>query len=118
MSYVDCIVIPVPKANKDAYLKMAKETAPIFTKHGAVRVVENWGDDIPKGKTTDFFSAVKAEESETVALAWIEWPNKFMRDEGMKKVMADPAMQPGPAGVFDGKRMIFAGFDTILDTTR
>jgi uncharacterized protein YbaA (DUF1428 family) len=47
-------------------------------------------------------------------VAWIEWPSKEVRDEGWKKVMADPRMRPDNMP-FDGKRMIHGGFAPILD---
>ena len=118
MSYVDGFVIPVPVANREAYLKTAQTAAPLFLEHGALQVVECWGDDLAKGHTTDFFSAVKAEDGETIVFSWIIWPSKQARDEGNAKVMADPRMmmedQPMP---FDGKRLIFGGFSPMLDTS-
>jgi uncharacterized protein YbaA (DUF1428 family) len=43
------------------------------------------------------------------------WPDRATRDGGMKKAMADARVQAvGSADVFDGKRMIFGGFQTIL----
>ena len=115
MSYVDGFVIPVPAGNKEAYRKVAAIAAPVFLESGATRVVECWGDDVPDGKTTDFRRAVKAEEGEQVVFSWIVWPSKAVRDEGMKKAMADPRLQPGQDMPFDGKRMIFGGFEIMLD---
>lgn len=115
MSYVDGFVIPVPANGKQAYLDMAAKAAPIFHEHGATRVVECWGDDVPDGKVTDFRGAVKAEEGENVVFSWIEWPSKEVRDAGMAKVMADARMQPDGAMPFDGKRMIYGGFAPMLD---
>ena len=94
--------------------EMAGKAAPIFKEYGATRVVECWGDDVPHGKVTDFFMAVKAEEGETVVFSWIEWPSKEVRDAGMAKVMADERMKPGPDLPFEGKRMIYGGFAPIL----
>ena len=116
MSYVDGFVIPVPAGKKEAYRKMASTAAPIFMEYGATRVVECWGDDVPDGKVTDFKRAVQAEPGECVVFSWIIWPSKAVRDEGSKKVMADPRLQPGPDMPFDGKRMIFGGFAPLLDT--
>ena len=115
MSYVDGFVIPVPANGKQAYLDMATKAAPIFRQHGATRVVECWGDDVPDGKVTDFKGAVKAEEGETVVFSWVEWPSKEARDAGMAKVMADTSMQPGDVMPFDGKRLIYGGFAIMLD---
>jgi uncharacterized protein YbaA (DUF1428 family) len=115
MSYVDGFVIPVPANGRQAYLDMAAKAAPIFHEHGAIRVVECWGDDVPDGKVTDFKGAVKAEEGENVVFSWIEWPSKEVRDAGMAKVMADARMHPDGAMPFDGKRMIYGGFAPMLD---
>ncbi len=117
MSYIDGFVIPVPNGNKDAYREMAAKVAPIFAEFGATRMVECWGDDVPDGKVTDFKRAVQAEAGETVVFSWIVWPSRAARDEGNKKIMVDPRMKPGPDGMpFDGKRMIFGGFELMLDT--
>jgi uncharacterized protein YbaA (DUF1428 family) len=116
MSYIDGFVIPVPAGNKDSYLKMARDAAKIFMEHGATRVVECWGHDVPDGKVTDFRRAVQAQASENIVFSWIVWPSKAARDAGNKKVMADPRMQPGPDMPFDGKRLIFGGFEVLLDT--
>ena len=116
MSYIDGFVIPVPAGNKEAYRKVAAEAAKIFKEHGATRIVECWGDDVPDGKVTDFKRAVKAEPGENIVFSWIAWPSKAARDEGMKKAMADPRMQPGPDMPFDGKRLIYGGFQVLLET--
>lgn len=118
MSYIDGFVIAVPSASKDAFIRHAETIDPIFLELGATRVMECWGDDVPAGTQTDFRRAVQARDDETVAFAWIEWPDKTTRDAGMAKMMAgsdprsDPANNPMP---FDGKRMIFGGFDAVLD---
>ena len=116
MSYIDGFVIPVPNGKKEAYRKLASEAAPIFMEYGATQVVECWGDDVPDGKVTDFKRAVQAQPGETVVFSWIVWPSKAARDEGNKKAMQDPRMQPGPEMPFDGKRMIYGGFEPLLDT--
>ncbi len=116
MPYIDGYVIPVPKANREAYKEAAMQMAPLFKQYGALKVVETWGDDVPKGKTTDFYMAVKAGEDENVVFSWIVWKDKAARDAGMAKAMADPRMQPGASPApFDGKRMIFGGFEVLLE---
>ena len=115
MSYVDGFVIPVAADKKEAYRALASKAAPIFIEHGATRIVECWGDDVPDGKVTDFKRAVKAEAGENVVFSWIVWPSRAARDAGNRKVMADPRMQMGPDMPFDGKRMIFGGFEILLD---
>lgn len=112
--YTDGMVTPVPEANKDAYLELARKTSKKFRDLGAVRVVEAWGDDIPDGKVTDYRRAVKAESGETVAFSFIQWPDKATRDGAWQKLMEDPDMQDN-AMPFDGKRMFWGGFAPLLD---
>jgi uncharacterized protein YbaA (DUF1428 family) len=121
MSYIDGFVIAVPTANRQAMIDHAKFLDPMFIEWGAVRVVEAWGDDVPDGKQTDFKRAVAAKPDETVCFSWIEWPDKATRDAGMAKMQelmhsgderVDPEKHPMP---FDGARMIFGGFETVLE---
>ncbi len=113
--YADGMILPVPEAKKDAYRELAEKSAKQFREHGAVRVVEAWGDDVPDGKVTDFRRAVKAEDGESVVYSFIEWPDKETRDRAWEKMMADPEMQPGDDMPFDGKRMFWGGFRPIFD---
>ena len=115
MQYIDGFVAAVPTANRDKYLRHAKEAAEVFKQNGATRVVECWGDDVPTGKTTSFPQAVKLEPNETVAFSWVAWPSREARDTGMKKAMEDPRMK-NTEMPFDGKRMIYGGFEQILDS--
>ena len=116
MGYADGYLLPVPTARRDAYRDLATKAAAVFKDHGATRVVEAWGDDVPAGKVTDYKSAVKATGDEAVVYSWVEWPSKQARDEGMKKVMEDPRMKPDMDNMpFDGQRMVYGGFTTILD---
>lgn len=116
--YVDGFVLPVPNDKRDAYRALATKAAKLFKEHGAVRDVEAWQDDVPKGEVTDFFRAVKSEGDEAVVFSFIEWPDKATRDEGWKKVMADERMKPDGDMPFDGQRMFWGGFAPILDTAR
>lgn len=115
--YIDGFVLPVPHANRQAYYDMAEKAARTFEKHGSLRLVEAWGDDIPDGKLTDFRRAVQAKEDENVVFSWLEWPDKATRDQAWEKMMKDPDMQPDPANTpFDGMRMFWGGFDPIVDS--
>ena len=114
--YVDGFLVPVPEQNREAYREMAQTAAAVFLDHGAVRVVEAWGDDVPDGKVTDFRGAVLGEEGEKVVFSWVEWPSKEARVSGWEKVMADERLKHDPENnPFDGKRMIYGGFAPILD---
>lgn len=116
MTYVDGFVIPVPKANREAYRQLAAMAAPIFKEYGALKVVECWGDDVPPGKLTSFPTAVQCNEDEVVVFSWIVWPSKEARDKGNGLAMNDPRMVPPDIMPFDGKRMIFGGFEVLLET--
>ncbi len=96
MAYVDGFVVAVPTLNREAYRAFAERAAAVFREHGALKVVECWGDDVPEGKVTSFPMAVKLQSDETVVFSWITWPSRQVRDAGMKKVMADPRLQPVP----------------------
>ena len=116
MAYIDGFVLAVPTANREAYRKHSERVAPIFKEHGAMKLVECWGDDVPDGKLTSFPMAVQKKADETVVFAWIVWPSRQARDEGMKKVMADPRAQPGANPMpFDTKRLIFGGFEVLFE---
>ena len=119
MSYIDGFVIAVPTANKQKFIEHARHFDAMFIELGAIRVIEGWGDDVPDGKVTDFRRAVQATAEETVAFSWVEWPDKATRDTAMKKMMEDPRMDPSTPGnlpmPFDGKRMIFGGFEQLVE---
>jgi uncharacterized protein YbaA (DUF1428 family) len=113
--YVDGFVVAVPTANRDTYRRFAEEAAVVFRDHGALSLVECWGDDVPEGKINSMHTAVLRKPDETVVFSWITWPTKATRDAGMQKVMADPRMDGMKSGMpFDGTRMIFGGFEMIV----
>ena len=115
MNYIDGFVAAVPTANRDVYRRHAEIAAAVFKEHGALGVVECWGEDVPEGKLTSFPLAVQRKEDETVVFSWISWPSRSARDEGMKKAMADPRLQPDANPMpFDGKRLIYGGFEVLL----
>jgi uncharacterized protein YbaA (DUF1428 family) len=63
MTYIDGFVVPVPAGKKEAYRAMAARAVPVYKEHGATRVVECWGDDVPVGKQTDFKRAVEGRRT-------------------------------------------------------
>ncbi|SAL13936.1 hypothetical protein AWB67_00279 [Caballeronia terrestris] len=116
MNYVDGFVVAVPVAKREAFIKHAQAAAVVFKEFGALQVVECWGDDVPEGKLTSFPMAVKREADEQVVFSWIVWPSRAVRDEGMKAVMGDPRLNPETNPMpFDGKRVIFGGFEVIVE---
>ena len=112
MAYVDGMVVAVSTARRAEYVRFADATAVIFKEHGALSITDCWGDDVPPGEVTSFPLAVQCRDDETVALSWIVWPSKDVRDKGWADVMADPRMQAMQMP-FDGKRMIFGGFEIV-----
>src|SRR5262245_31146560 len=116
MSYIDGMVIPVTTSRKEEYRTMAGDWHRLLKEYGATRVVECWGNDVPDGKLTDLKRAVQAEKSETVVFSWIVWPSKEARDAGNAKLRTDPRAQMSGDMPFDMKRMIFGGFEVLLDS--
>jgi uncharacterized protein YbaA (DUF1428 family) len=114
--YIDGFVVPVPERNREAYRALASKMAKVFRQHGATRVVEALGDDVPKGEVTDFYRAVKAEDGEGVVFSFIEWPDKASRDEAWQKIMSDESLKPEGEMPFAGQRMFWGGFDKVVDT--
>lgn len=122
MTFFDGFVIAVPTANREKYQHHCETADSWFLENGALRVVEAWGEDVPTGEVTDFHRAVAAKEDETVCFAFVEWPDRATRDAAMAKMMSgemvddrfDQEKNPMP---FDGKRLIFGGFDAIYDQT-
>ncbi len=115
MTYVDGFLLAVPRAKLDAYKRMAREAGAVWMQYGALSYVECTADDVPYGELTSFPRAVQATEDEVVIFAWITYGSRAERDEVVSKVMADPRMKFDMASVpFDGKRMIFGGFEAFV----
>jgi uncharacterized protein YbaA (DUF1428 family) len=129
MSYIDCFLAPVPRANKAAYEELARLSAKVVKEHGALSVMECWLDESgPDAQTYhgietkqtqveygSFFKAAGARQDETVVVSYVEWPDKAARDAGMEKVTNDARMQfGGLAPAFDGRRLIAGGFKRML----
>lgn len=113
--YVDGYLVPVTTAKRDAYKVIADMFAAKAKALGAVRIVEAWADDVPDGQVTDFRRAVQARDNETVVFSFVIWPDRATRDAGWDAIMADPEMQPEGEMPFDGPRMIWGGFEPMLD---
>lgn len=116
MTYVDGFVASVQTTNRAAWVAHAEANAIIFKEYGALSVVECWGDDVPNGKLTSFPMAVKCQPDETVVFSWITWPSREVRDAAWQKVMTDPRIMAADRPVpFDTKRMIFGGFQALVE---
>ena len=119
MSYVLGFIVAVPEANEEAYRKHAADAFPIFKDTGVIRMVEAWEDDVPDGDLTDMRKAVKAQAGEKIVFSWIEYPSKEIADAADEKMRSDPRMADmGGDMPFDGKRMIYGGFETLSDIGR
>ena len=116
MTYFEGFIVPVPEANKDAYLKHATSASGLFNEVGVRRMVESWDSDVPEGKVTDFRKAVDAKPDEKIVFSWFEYPSRQERDAANEKFISDPRMEEmGKNMPFDGKRMIMGGFDAIVE---
>ncbi|WP_337182206.1 DUF1428 family protein [Shinella sp.] len=116
MTYVDGFVLAVPKANLDAYKAMARTAGAVWKEYGAIDYVECVGDDVPYGELTSFPRAVQASDDEIVIFSWITYESRAQRDAILAKVMADARLQGDDwKDVFDGKRMIYGGFQAFLE---
>lgn len=110
--YVDGFVAPVRMDNIEAYKAHARKAGKVWKEHGALDFVECVGDDVPYGVLTSFPRAVQAKDDEVVIFSWIVYRSRAERDAVMEKVMADPRLKGDMP--FDGKRMIFGGFEMVI----
>jgi uncharacterized protein YbaA (DUF1428 family) len=116
MTYFDFYVVPVKTAQRAEYEEFAHKIDNLFKRYGAGRIVECWESDVPEGKLTSFPLAVKRAPGESIVVGFVEWPSKQARDQSWEKLQKDPLMQPNSTPMpFDGKRMIFGGFDKIME---
>ena len=119
MSYVDGFLLAVPTANRDAYRAHAEQAWPMFKEFGALSMVEGWGDDVPDGKINSINSAVMRKADETALFSWVTWPDKETRAAGWQKMMASGPPEAARAEMpFDGSRMVYGGFETLLGDVR
>ena len=119
MAYVDGFVIPVAKNKLDAYLDIARKAASIWREHGAIEFRECVADDVKPGQLTSFPQSVHLQDGEVVIFSWIVYPSREVRDAANDKVMNDPRMAEfmKPENMpFDGKRMIYGGFEMRVDS--
>jgi uncharacterized protein YbaA (DUF1428 family) len=117
--YVDGFVIPIPKKNAAAYRRIAQRAGKIWREHGALEYRECVGEDVKPGKHTSFPQSVKLEKGEVVWFSWIVFKSRKHRDQVNAAVMQDPRiakiMDPGGQATFDGKRLVYGGFEVAVD---
>lgn len=118
MPYVDGFVIPLPKKNIEVYKEIATKCGAIWREHGALEFRECIGEDVKPGTLTSFPQSVNLEPDEVVVFSWIVYESRAQRDSVNDKVMKDPRMaemMKPEAMPFDGKRMVYGGFDMLVD---
>jgi uncharacterized protein YbaA (DUF1428 family) len=59
--------------------------------------------------------AVKLEPGEVVVFSWMEWPDRETCDRGVAAMMQDPRMHEVGEMPFDGMRMMWGGFEELVD---
>jgi uncharacterized protein YbaA (DUF1428 family) len=115
--YIDGFVVPVPKKRITEYRRMAKLGAKVWMDHGALEYRECMADDVPVGKRTSFPRSVKLKANEVVWFSYIVYKSRKDRDRINAKVMKDSrlaAFMNSKAMPFDGRRLIFGGFKSVV----
>ena len=62
--YVDGFVLPIPKANIDAYRRIARKASKIWRDHGALEYRECVGDDLEAQCGVPFPKGIKTKPEE------------------------------------------------------
>lgn len=118
MKYVDGFIIPLPKKNLDAYIRMSKKAGKVWKEYGALEYRECVGDDVNIKMGLSFPKLMKLKTGEVPIFSWIVYKSKAHRDSINAKVMKDPRlakMMDPKTMPFDDKRMSFGGFKVIVD---
>jgi uncharacterized protein YbaA (DUF1428 family) len=116
--YVDGFVLPIPKKNAAAYRAIARKAGRIWREHGALEYRECMGEDVKSGKWTSFPQSVNLKPGEAVWFSWIVFKSRKHRDQVNARVMKDPrlaSMHDMSKMPFDGKRMVYGGFEVKVD---
>ena len=120
-NYIDGFVLPIPRIHLDEYRKAAEKIAEIWKEYGAIAYYEFVGDDLSLEGTKSFIETADAKEDEEIVFGWVVFPSKEIRDLANKKVPADrrmtelvaPLTNPNKL-IFDGRRMIYGGFKSLV----
>ena len=120
MSYVDGYILPIPKRNVRAYRRMAEQGRKAWMKHGALDYKECVGDDLAPKFAAPFTRLLKLKPTETAVFAYIVFKSRAHRDQVNKKVMKEMNEAGGmPKDMpFDMKRMVYGGFDVMVEAGR
>ena len=117
MQYVDGFIVPVPKKRLNAYRTMARKAAKVWREHGALDYRECIGDDLNVKWGVPFPRQIKLKRGETVVFSYIVFKSRAHRDRVNAKVIADPRvakMMDDKSMPFDGRRMIYGGFKSLV----
>ena len=118
MKYVDGFVVPIPKKNVKAYLRIAQKAGKVWRDHGALDYKECVGDDLTVQCGMPFPRLAKLKPGETVFFSFIVYNSRAHRDKVNAKVMKDPRIAEigDPKDMpFDCKRMSYGGFKVLVD---
>lgn len=115
MKYVDGYVVPVPKKQLKAYLRIARMAEEAWRRHGALDYKECVGDDLDTKCGAPFPRTMKSKPGETVVFAYIVFKSRAHRDRVNAKVMKELAKAVMPKKMpFDVKRMVYGGFKVAV----
>ena len=115
MDYVDGYVLPVPKKNLKAYVKMAQEGKKIWLKCGALDYKECIGDDLKSKFGMPYTKLMKLKPGETVVFSYIVFKSRAHRDSVNARVMKELEKADMPKDMpFDVKRMAYGGFKAAV----
>lgn len=118
MSYIDGFITPVATAARERFAEHARVAAAIVREHGARRVVDTWGEDVPAGERNDIAGAVRLGAGETASFGWIEFTDRAARDAFGEAIVTDERLAALGLPPFDVSHMILGGFEVIVDTGR
>jgi uncharacterized protein YbaA (DUF1428 family) len=114
--YADVYLLPIAEDKVDEYKKIAKKAGKVFIKHGALKYREYVLSDPKADGVIPFPKSLKLKPGETLVYAAVEFKSEAHRNATMKKIFADPELDPGDKPMpFDFRRMVYGGFKVIVD---
>lgn len=114
--YADVYLLPIAEDRVDEYKKLARMAGKVFMKHGALKYREYVLSDPKAEGVIPFPKSLKLKPGETLIYAAVEFKSESHRNSTMKKIMADPEMDPGDKPMpFDFRRMVYGGFKVLVD---
>lgn len=114
--YADVYLLPIAEDKVAEYKKIATTAGKVFIKHGALKYREYVMTDPKAEGVIPFPKSLKLKPGETVIYAAVEFKSEAHRNATMKKIMADPDMDPGDKPMpFDFRRMVYGGFKALVD---